>query len=233
MMTRLALLVPAFLAVQTGLTYLAAGGERPPAPPQFSRFPDTLGDWREAGEDPISPDSLAVLHADSTLGLIYSHPPEGWLGSVFVAWFQSQRGGASQPHSPQVCLPAAGWTAIVADRVGMDTEAGKVSVNRYIATFGPQRVVVLYWYQTRSRVIASEWAAKFWVIVDRLKEQRTDTSLVRVVVWNNDRSDESTTTAALGLAQQVYPVLSGLFARSHFSHVAHALCVPRRHSCRR
>jgi EpsI family protein len=212
MISRLGLLVPLFLAVQTGLAYWAAGGERPPAPPQFSRFPATLGDWQKTGDDPVSPDSLAVLRADSTLGLIYSDPREGWLGSLFVAWFQSQRGGVSQPHSPQVCLPAAGWTPIVADRVTMETQAANVSVNRYIATFGPQRVVILYWYQTSSRVIASEWAAKFWVIVDRLKEQRTDTSLVRVVVWNTGRSDDATTTAALGLAQQVYPVLSGLFA---------------------
>jgi EpsI family protein len=213
MMNRLALLVPAFLAVQTGLTYWAAGGERPPAPPQFSSFPETLGDWRKTGDDPISPDTQAVLRADSTLGLIYSDPPEGWSGSLFVAWFQSQRGGASQPHSPQVCLPAAGWTPIVADHVGMETAEGTAPVNRYIATLGPQRVVILYWYQTRSRVIASEWAAKFWVIVDRLKEHRTDTSLVRVVVWNSGRSDAATTTAALGLAQRAYPVLSGLFAR--------------------
>ena len=213
MISRLALLVPAFLAVQTGVTYWAAGGERPPAPPNFSRFPETLGNWQKAGKDPISPDSLAILRADSTLSSIYLNSPEAWRGSLFVAWFQSQRGGASQPHSPQVCLPAAGWTAVVTDRIGMDTDSGPVPVNRYIATFGPERVVVLYWYQTRSRVIASEWAAKFWVIVDRLKEQRTDTSLVRVVVWNTGRSDEATTSAALGLAQHAYPVLTSLFAR--------------------
>jgi EpsI family protein len=213
MINRLALLVPAFLAVQTGLTYWAAGGERPPAPPQFSSVPVMLGKWEKTGVDPVSPDALDVLRADSTLSLIYSNVPEGWSGSLFVAWFQSQRGGASQPHSPQVCLPAAGWTAIVTDRVGMETAAGTMPVNRYIATLGPQRVVVLYWYQTRSRIMASEWAAKFWVIVDRLKEQRTDTSLVRVVVWNTGRTDDATTTAALGLAQQAYPVLSGLFAR--------------------
>jgi EpsI family protein len=213
MISRLALLVPAFLAIQTGLTYWAASGERPPAKPQFSRFPDALGDWQKSGDDPVSPDSLDVLHADSILSLIYSDPPEGWRGSLFVAWFQSQRGGASQPHSPQVCLPAAGWTPIVSDRVAMDTDGGQVSVNRYVATLGLDRVVVLYWYQTRGRVIASEWAAKFWVILDRLKEQRTDTSLVRVVVWNTGRSDDATTKAALGLAQRAYPVLSGLFAR--------------------
>ena len=208
-----ALLVPAFLAVQTALTYAAATGERPPSPPQFLRFPQKLGNWIKTADDPVSPDTQAVLRADSTLGLIYADPSEGWQGSLFVAWFQSQRGGSSQPHSPQVCLPAAGWTPIVADRVAMETDGGKLPINRYIATFGPQRVVVLYWYQTRSRVLASEWAAKFWVIADRLKEQRTDTSLVRVVVWNTGRSDEATTTAALGLAQEAYPILSRLFAR--------------------
>ena len=213
MRSRVAVLVPAFLAVQTGLTYWAGGGEHPPATPQFSAFPTTLGDWTKRGEDPVSPDAQAILRADSTLGLLFTDRQEGWLGSLLVAWFQSQRGGASQPHSPEVCLPAAGWTPVVADRVGMQTEKGAVSVNRYIATFGAQRVVVLYWYQTHNRVIASEWASKFWVIVDRLKEQRTDTSLVRVVVWNTGKSDEATTTAALGLAQGTYPVLSRLFAR--------------------
>jgi EpsI family protein len=213
MLSRLALLAPVFLLVQTGLTFWASAGERPPAPPRFSSFPAALGDWHKTGDDPISPDSQALLHADRTLGLIYSDPPQGWLGSLFVAWFQSQRGGESQPHSPQVCLPAAGWIAAVSDRIGMDTPQGKVSVNRYIATSGPQRAVVLYWYQSRDRVIASEWTAKFWVIADRLKEQRTDTSLVRVVVWNTGRSDDAATAAALDLASRTYPVLSGLFSR--------------------
>jgi EpsI family protein len=215
MLSRIAMLVPAFLAAQAGLMYWAASGERPPDSPAFSRFPTSLGDWQKTRDDPVAPDTLAVLGADSTLSSIYSRQdgPQAWMGSVFVAWFRSQRGGASQPHSPQVCLPAAGWVPMVSDRISMSTGAGGVPVNRYIATFGAERVVVLYWYQTRSRVIASEWAAKFWVIVDRLKEQRTDTSLVRVVVWNSGRSDAETTTAALTLAQPSYPVLSDLFAR--------------------
>lgn len=213
MLSRVALLAPAFLAIQGGLTYWAGSGERIPAPPAFSRFPTTLGTWIKTADDPVSADTLAQLRADRTLGLIYADPQQGWSGSLFVAWFQSQRGGASQPHSPQVCLPAAGWVPTVTDRIEMDAAPGKVAVNRYIASLGPERVVVLYWYQSRNRVIASEWAAKFWVIVDRLNEQRTDTSLVRVVVWNSGRSDEATTAAALTLAQQAYPVLSNLFAR--------------------
>jgi len=70
------------------------------------------------------------------------------MGSVFVAWFQSQRGGESQPHSPQVCLPAAGWTPTVSDRIAMDTRSGAATVDRYIAKLGAERAFVLYWYQT-------------------------------------------------------------------------------------
>lgn len=216
MLSRIAMAVPAFLTLQTGLTYWAERGERPPQPPEFSQFPTTLGDWRKTADDPVSAETLAQLGADRTFGSIYSNQgtrDQVWLGSLFVAWFQSQRGGASQPHSPQVCLPAAGWVPTVSDRIAMNAGTGPVSVNRYIATLGTDRVVVLYWYQTGSRVIASEWAAKFWVIADRLKERRTDTSLARVVVWNSGRPDNVTTDAALTLVEGTYPVLSNLFAR--------------------
>ncbi len=213
MLSKAAAIVPFFLAAQTGLTYWAASGEKPPAKPEFSKFPQMVGDWIKTGDDPVAPDTLQQLGADSTLSSIYARPKDAWLGSLFVAWFQSQRGGASQPHSPQVCLPAAGWVPTVSDRIAMNTAAGPVQVNRYIANLGAEKVVVLYWYQTRSRIMTSEWSAKFWVIVDRLKEHRTDTSLVRVVVWNSGRSDEDTTSAALTLAQGSYPVLSTLFER--------------------
>ena len=213
MLSRTLIFVPALLAVQAGLSFWAAGGERIPARPRFESFPTQLGDWQKTADNPESPDTLAQLGADATLGSIYAHPGQNWLGSLFVAWFQSQRGGASQPHSPQVCLPAAGWVPAVSDRIPMQAAGGPVAVNRYVASLGPEKVVVLYWYQTRSRVMASEWAAKYWVLADRLQERRTDTSLVRVVVWNGGRTDAATTSAALMLAEQVYPALSELYAR--------------------
>jgi len=41
---------------------------------------------------------------------------------------------------------------------------------------------VLYWYQSPNRVVASEYKAKFWTVADAIRYNRTDTSLVRVVV---------------------------------------------------
>ena len=93
---------------------------------------------------------------------------------------------------------------MVTDRVAL-TEA--LPVNRYIVNLGAQRAVVLYWYQTPHRVIASEWAAKFWVMVDSVKDHRSDTSLVRVVVFNNGKSDDATTAEALDFSRKAYPAL--------------------------
>jgi EpsI family protein len=80
-------------------------------------------------------------------------------------------------------------------------------VNRYIVAKGPERPVVLYWYQTLRRVIAGEWAAKFWLMSDALRDNRTDTALVRIVVWAPPGGDESATDGAAGFARSLYPAL--------------------------
>jgi EpsI family protein len=44
-----------------------------------------------------------------------------------------------------------------------------------------ERAVVLYWYQSRDRVVASEYRAAAFTAWDALRYNRTDTGLVRVV----------------------------------------------------
>jgi EpsI family protein len=126
---------------------------------------------------------------------------------LFVAWFQSQRAGTSQPHSPKVCLPASGWIPAVTGEVTLDTAAGAITVNRYVVVNHGQRDVVLYWYQGWRRVTAGEWAAKFWLVADALRDRRTDTALVRVVAQSGDGGDQAATAAATGFAQSLYPLL--------------------------
>jgi EpsI family protein len=57
-----------------------------------------------------------------------------------------------------------------------------IVVNRYIVARGDQQSVVLYWYQSHDRIIASEFSAKFWLVSDAIRFRRSDTSLVKVVV---------------------------------------------------
>jgi EpsI family protein len=101
--------------------------------------------------------------------------------NLFVAYFRSQRTGQT-PHSPKNCLPGSGWAWSVADIVRIDI-AGRqpIDINRYIVSKGERHAVVLYWYQSRDRVVASEYRAALFTAWDALRYNRTDTELVRVV----------------------------------------------------
>jgi EpsI family protein len=39
---------------------------------------------------------------------------------------------------------------------------------------------VLYWYWAHDRAVASEYAAKFYLVTDSIRERRSDGSLIRV-----------------------------------------------------
>jgi EpsI family protein len=46
---------------------------------------------------------------------------------------------------------------------------------------GLERQLVLYWYQSHGRVVASEYTSKLMLINDAIRINRTDGSLVRVI----------------------------------------------------
>jgi hypothetical protein len=118
-----AALVPLFLAAQILVVRAAAEGEHPPAAPALARFPAAFGSWRLFGPDPIDAAVARELGADRLVSQIYVETPTGSVANLLVAWFQTQREGARQPHSPKVCLPGAGWTPRVVDEVTVGTRA--------------------------------------------------------------------------------------------------------------
>jgi EpsI family protein len=213
MLDRQAILVPLFLLAQAGAVHWAAGHEHTPPPPSLTSFPQAFGQWTELREDPIAADMAGELGADRTLSRSYLRVNTGQVASLFVAWFQSQRSGTSQPHSPKVCLPSAGWTPAVTDEVTLHAAAGAIQVNRYIVVNRGQRVVVLYWYQGPRRVTAGEWESKLWLVADAIRDRRSDTALVRIVMQPDGSDDRTATLAATGFAENLYPLLQSILPR--------------------
>ena len=158
-------------------------------------------------EDPLDAEVVKALRTHDLLNRTYIQATGGSVAGVFVAWYQSQRSGVTQPHSPEVCLPGSGWIPQERREITLDTLAGPITVNRYIVAKRSERAVILYWYQTPRRVIAGEWAAKFWLFPDAILEKRTDMALVRLVVWSTQAGDEAATATACTLAKSLYPVL--------------------------
>ena len=54
-----------------------------------------------------------------------------------------------------------------------------VEANYYVIQRGDNKSVVVYWYQSHGRTVADEFKAKFYVMADAMRLNRTDTALVR------------------------------------------------------
>jgi EpsI family protein len=176
------LILSALLTVQ-GAAFYGLSGRVEAVPPSrpLSESPTVIGDWRMVREGVIEQDEKDVLRADDYLTRQYA-TSSGKSANLFIAYFQSQRAGQT-PHSPKNCLPGSGWTWSVADTIRVDIakRAQGIEINRYMVSKGDEHAVVLYWYQSRDRVVASEYRAAAFTAWDALRYNRTDTELVRVV----------------------------------------------------
>jgi EpsI family protein len=206
----LKILVPALLVAEALAVQWAGHAERVPAAPQLAALPRQIGRWSQSNDIWIDPDVKAQLRADRLLDRWYYAKAAARPGSqleLFVAWFNSQSKGDRQPHSPRVCLPGSGWVPESIGTVRLDTPAGELYATRYLISKGGFRAAVLYWYQTPRRTIAGEWEAKSWILVDALRDHRTDVALVRIVVPSLPGQGQGAADAATEFARAVYPLL--------------------------
>jgi EpsI family protein len=130
--------------------------------------------------------------------------------TLYVGYYKSQRTGQSI-HSPKNCLPGAGWEPVSAGRIDLTLPNGeRAPVNLYVIENGLRRQVVLYWYQSHGRIIASEYWGKLYMVLDALRLNRTDAALVRVsapVQANETVAREEVTSFAQHLLFQLSDLL--------------------------
>jgi EpsI family protein len=161
----------------------ARGTEAPVSRLPFSQFPMTMAGWRAVVDPPIEEAILKVLGVDDYLSRAY-YGANGKAVGLYMGFYYSQRRGDTI-HSPQNCLPGAGWEPISEGRLTMDNVDGAgrgITVNRYVIQKGLDRMVVLYWYHGRGRVVASDYTSRALLIRDAIMTNRTDGALVRVIV---------------------------------------------------
>jgi EpsI family protein len=205
--SRAAVAATILLLVQATMLYSSGKAEAiPPAPP-LSQLPLNLGAWGFVQDFAIDDETKDVLKADDLLLREYKDSATDKTGTLFVAAFRSQRNGKS-PHSPKNCLPGSGWTQLHSDMYSIDAgNAEPIVVNRYVVQHDSEKDLVMYWYQSRERVIASEYTAKFWVMADAIHLNRTDTALVRVVVPIANNDVDAATLEAAGFVKSFFKPL--------------------------
>jgi EpsI family protein len=211
MLTRSIVLFVLFL----GAAGLVASKNRPePAPVRhtFDRFPQQIEQWSGQSLPPMDAKILAILGTDDILNRVYISADHA-AAALYVGFYNSQRQGDSI-HSPMNCLPGAGWEPVsrssIAIPVTMRDGATTVNANRYVIQKGLNRQLVLYWYQSHGRTVASEYWSKFYLIRDAVRLNRTDAALVRVIVPIDPRADDGETVAerqAGDFVKSLFPLL--------------------------
>jgi len=202
------------------MMFLAAAGlvarqNRPePAPVRstFDRFPAEIQGWTGQPLPPMDRKILAVLGVDDYLNRVYVSPDRAGVG-LYVGFYNSQRQGDAI-HSPMNCLPGAGWAPLSRSFVKIPVTAREglteIDANRYVIQKGLDRQLVVYWYQSHGRTVASEYWSKFFLIRDAMRLNRTDAALVRVIAPINPNADDGEVRAeqqASDFVKAMFPLL--------------------------
>ena len=200
-------LAAALLASTAYLLQVRGRYEQIPPRQKLENLPKEFSGWISR-DLTIQPEVRQVLGDGDFLSRLYGRTPEEPSLELFIAYFASQRTGTAI-HSPRNCLPGAGWTPVESARIEISRPGGQpVIANRYLIARGLDRKVVVYWYQSNSRAIASEYWAKFYLVADSIRLNRSDGSLVRVITsLAQGESLEQGEKRAVAFAQELLPRL--------------------------
>lgn len=184
------------------INWFESRGEAEISRQPLKTMPAMLGDWRQKGDDiRFSEQTESVLRTSDYVMREYADPA-GKLANVYVGYYASQRTGATY-HSPQNCLPGAGWEMKQPELIEITTPSGKTfTANRYIIENGKYREVMIYWYQGRGRAVASEYSDKVYTVLDSVLRHRSDGAMIRVMTSVGSDETESL-KSAVNLSAQI------------------------------
>jgi EpsI family protein len=183
------------------------GTEKVPSAEPLSNLPSQIDRWRGRNRE-MDARVLEVLGPGKFLSRLYTSSSAEAPVDLFIGYFPSQQAGNSI-HSPKHCLPGAGWyfesssTGTLSDREGK-----RYPVGEYVIANGISRQYVIYWYYAHGRSIPNEYSAKYYLIRDAIRMNRTDGALVRVITpIDSNESLEVARSRAVSFATDLAPDL--------------------------
>jgi EpsI family protein len=194
------------LIAAAGLTTVFSHSERIKPNRHFSQFPLEIGPWRGVTSQ-MDEKIYNILGVEDYIMANFRKGP-GSAVNLYVGFYQSQSKG-DLIHSPKNCMPGAGWNIVQSSTIPINLpKSGKtIKIARLLLDKDGQKQVVYYWFQSRGRIISSEYMQKIWLVLDSITKKRTDGSFVRLIapIIKNQAATEFLLTQ---FADEVYPVLN-------------------------
>ena len=205
-------IVAVLMCVAAVVLYVRGDVDRVPPSEPLANLPMQI-DSLTATNIPLDDEVLEVLGKGVFLNRLYKPAEQAGSSSgipisLFIGYFPTQRTGQSI-HSPQNCLPGAGWSFLTSGTADLtDTNGQKYNVGEYLVSDGRSTQEVLYWYRIHGRSVASDYRAKLDTIADSIRYDRTDAALIRIitpVLPGEDRA--SAHDRAVQFADKLVPML--------------------------
>jgi EpsI family protein len=207
--------IAAVLMLATALV-LQAHSRSESFPPRrsLSSLPSQIDGW--TGTDGVlDQQTLDILGPGEFLMRDYENAsqPQPWI-NLYIAYFPTQKAGDTI-HSPNHCLPGAGWVPTSRERVQITRPDGtSFPVNRYVVSKSGERQLVLYWFQAHGRAVASEYWAKYYLVSDSVRMNRSDGGLVRLMTpMLGGESADAAEARIMKLGSQLLPLLDSYIPR--------------------
>ena len=172
----------------------------------LNSLPSNLGSW--TGTDiPIDQETLDILGPGEFLYRGYESVESSPV-SLFIAYFRSERAGEA-PHSPSNCLPGAGWTPTQKAVIRISSPDGtSFPANRYVVSKRGERGLVIYWFQSHNREVASEYLSKYYLVADSIRMNRSDGAMIRLTTdMAKGESADAAQARVMRFASQILPLL--------------------------
>ena len=175
----------------------------------LSRIDSQIDGWTEFREQKLDPGTLKTLDPTSYLSRSF-HKDNQDLG-LFVAFYAQQRAGESM-HSPKNCLPGSGWEIWRQDSAWVPVKGQQVKVNKYSIQNLGNRMLMFYWYQSKNRIVASEYMGKILLARDTLMTGQTAAAIVRVTLPDVPGADQK----GIAFATKLIPEVQRCFGGTRF-----------------
>ena len=207
--------IAALLMLATALVLQAHSHSEyfPPRAP-LSSLPSQIDGW-SGTDDALDRQTLDVLGPGDFLVRDYENAsqPQPWI-NLYIAYFPTQKTGDTI-HSPNHCLPGAGWVPSSRERVRITRPDGSsFPVNRYVVSKLGERQLVLYWFQAHGRAVASEYWAKYYLVSDSVRMNRSDGGMVRLMTPMLDgESPDAAQARMMKFGSQLLPLLDSYIPR--------------------
>ena len=174
----------------------------------LSTFPKQIGGFALNNSFQSSADVLELLGVNDYLQYNYVGT-DGGLVNFYVGYYRAV-GVEGSYHSPKNCIPGGGWGIDSVNKVQLNQgieDNNTAVVSEMLIRNGDEYRVVLYWFQNRGRIIASEYWEKIYLVLDALFTGRRDGSFIRIMAYAENGDIEAARDRVRDFANLVLPEL--------------------------